>query len=369
MFLRSARSGTTSGRLASSFHTFFFIAMLIKRFIIILIFILVHSLQLHAQNKDFISTDFFVDGNNGIKLYVRKIIYERLKGIQLKPIVLIHGGGSGGTSSFDLDVPNGSFAKDLAKRGFKVYLMNIRGWEKSTSPLYNEADSSTVAASCQEAADDIDAVINHILLSDNIKKVNIFGWATGGHWAAYYTTLHNDKIANLVVLNTLYGVNAPWSLSRSFADPADSNRYDNKIPLYRKSSEQAIKNAWIGAVPFQHKELWIDSAVLNAYAKAAVSFNSDHMLKVPGGYRKESFYMAHGRQYWNARQIMVSVLLIRSEFDFWSRPADLTAFYNDLVNAPLKKQLTIKEASHFVFLDKAGKGRDILLNAISSFIK
>jgi pimeloyl-ACP methyl ester carboxylesterase len=96
-------------------------------------------------------------------------------------------------------------------------------------------DTSFTAGSCEEAATDIDAVIDHILQTEHIPKVNLFGWATGGHWAAYYTTLHNDEVDHLIVLNTLYGVNGPWSLTKDFADPTDSNRYNTQIPLYRES--------------------------------------------------------------------------------------------------------------------------------------
>lgn len=53
---------------------------------------------------------------------------------------------AGGTTPFDLAVPHGSFARDLARKGFIVYLMNVRGWEGSTAPVYDESDTSLTAA-------------------------------------------------------------------------------------------------------------------------------------------------------------------------------------------------------------------------------
>jgi hypothetical protein len=43
--------------------------------------------------------------------------------------------------------------------------MNVRGWENSTAPNYNTADTSLVAGSCQEAAADIRTATTSIFRS------------------------------------------------------------------------------------------------------------------------------------------------------------------------------------------------------------
>src|SRR5690606_19469513 len=90
------------------------------------------------------------------------------------PLILIHGGGPGAIASFDLDVPNGSFAKYLARKGIKVYLMNIRGWEKSTLPTYNLSDSTVVVGNYKEATQDIESVVEFIRKKDKVEKVSLF---------------------------------------------------------------------------------------------------------------------------------------------------------------------------------------------------
>ena len=76
---------------------------------------------------------------------------------------MIHGGGPGATSSFDLPVVGGSFAEILANKGQKVFLVNIRGWENSTLPEYDFYDSSLLVGSYQEAVADLESSINWIL--------------------------------------------------------------------------------------------------------------------------------------------------------------------------------------------------------------
>ena len=125
------------------------------------------------------------------------------------PLLLIHGGGPGAVASFDLPVTGGSLAEDLANEGLKIYLMNIRGWERSTLPEYHHSDSSLVVGSHVEAAQDIGSVVDWILAKEDARQVALFGWATGGHWSGYYVIRHPENVAGWIILNSLYGVEAP----------------------------------------------------------------------------------------------------------------------------------------------------------------
>ena len=188
----------------------------------------------HHSHAGFNFSQSTIDEGNGIIVQTTRMVCEHTRP-ESRTILLIHGGGPGDRASFDFYWnDNSPFATDLAEMGFTVYLMDVRGWEGSTAPAYSLTDTAVTAGSCQEAAQDIDAVVDYIRKWEQIDRVNLFGWATGGHWASYFTTLHNDKVDNLIVLNTLYGVKAPWALSGAFADPADSNRYNNHLPVYRE---------------------------------------------------------------------------------------------------------------------------------------
>ena len=325
-----------------------------------------YPLLLSAQNTPYPITDIYsIKEANGLTLAIRRVGAFRIHP-EARAILLVHGGGPSGVASFDFGP--GSFADSLVAKGFIVYLMDIRGWGESPAPPYNIKDTSLTAGSCVEAAEDIDAVVDHIRQREHLPRVSLFGWAAGGHWVAYYTTRHNDKVDHLIVLNTLYGVNAPWSYSSAFADPSDSNRYDTQIPLYRISDTKSIIASRLAAIPSSDKTPWVDTADLESYAWSVANDSEHLVLKVPGGYRKESFYMAHGHQYWNASDIRVPTLIVRSQFDQWSRPVDLSAFYHDLVNAPRREVIELPNATHFVTIDKPRQGRNSLVAAIDRFI-
>lgn len=114
---------------------------------------------------------------------------------------------------------------------------------------------------------------------------------------------------------------------------------------------------------------WRAPAVEQAYRKYSSSFGADtSVMKVPGGYREESFYMSLGKKYWDARDITIPALIIRTELDFWSRPEDIEAIEKDMVNSPHSKFITIP-GTHYVFLDKPERRRQKLLVSMVEFLK
>ncbi|HUI83489.1 MAG TPA: hypothetical protein VL240_04655 [Candidatus Binatia bacterium] len=91
-------------------------------------------------------------------------------------------------------------------------------------------------------------------------------------------------------------------------------------------------------------------------------------FRSPNGALEDSFYLATGRQLWDASFIYVPTLVLASERDFWSRPADREKIAHDLVHASVRV-VVIPDATHFVHLDRPERGRNELLDEIVRFLK
>jgi alpha-beta hydrolase superfamily lysophospholipase len=80
-------------------------------------------------------------------------------------LVLLHGAGPGGVPSFDLPVPGYSLGEDFAKRGLRVFLMDVRGWGSSTKPreVDEPPQNSAPLVSTKEAADDIETGVRWVV--------------------------------------------------------------------------------------------------------------------------------------------------------------------------------------------------------------
>lgn len=334
------------------------------------------SLDVRAQEVT--RNDFFVESEEGISIFVREII-PRNSPTTKSPILLLHGARVPGVASFDLQVPDGSLAADLAEAGHPVYIMDARGYGFSTRPseMSEPPENNPPLVRAPEVARDISAVFDWIQEERHEDKVALLGWATGAHWAAYYSTIHRKRISHLILYNTLYGGSDDHSrigYGSSLEDPGRPGQFNTvQFGAYRVSTANSLFGSWDRSIPVEDKTQWRDPQVAEAYAESALASDSTSYDRTPPGFRapsgalEESFYMATGRQLWDASLINASVLIIRSERDFWSRPEDQKLLEEHLVHADTVRSVVIPDATHYVHLDRPEKGRDRFIEEVVSF--
>jgi pimeloyl-ACP methyl ester carboxylesterase len=325
--------------------------------------------------------DFSIDSEPGVSLFVREVKSSRGKasGNAIRPILLIHGARVPGLASFDLDVRGGSLAGDLVERGFTVYVMDVRGYGRSSRPaaMGEPPEKNAPLVRSDEAMRDIGAVVDWIRKRTG-EKPALFGWATGGFWAGYFATLHSDSISTLVMLNTLYGGSDKHAMlghGTDIEDPKNAGKLNSSVGAYRWNSAESLFGVWDRSIPESDKSVARDPRVAKAYEEAALASDPESgshkppAFRSPNGCLEDSFYVAVGRKLWDASLIRVPTLVIASERDFWSRPEDRTTLEAELVHAPRVKVVVIPGATHFVHLERAERGRELLIREISDFAK
>jgi len=112
-----------------------------------------------------------------------------------------------------------------------------------------------------EAVRDIDAAVDLIGKRTGVSRVSLFGWATGGQWAGYYATLYSEKLSHLILLNALYGADAPHPVmghGSEMEDPAHPGHLNPAIGAYRCSSADSLLGAWNRSIPNEHRARWRD---------------------------------------------------------------------------------------------------------------
>ncbi len=228
-----------------------------------------------------------------------------------------------------------------------------------------------------EAARDIDAAVDLIRTRTKRNQVALFGWATGGQWAGYYATLHREKLSHLILLNSLYGADAPHPLMGHGSDmenPTHPGHLNPTVGAYRCNSGDSLLGVWNRSIPMEDKAAWRDPAVAEAYVREALASDPETnqhtppCFRSPNGAMEDSFYLATGRQLWDASLIYTPTLVLASERDFWSRPADRERLKDNLVHAPVRV-VVIREATHFVHLDREEHGRKVLIEEMVGFVQ
>lgn len=349
--------------------------MHLRRFLSTLVLLFGSAASAYAA--DIARRDFHVATSDGVRLHVREVADTDSKS-QAEPLILIHGARVPGVGSFDLPVANGSLAADLAQRtGRKVYVMDARGYGGSDRPaaMDKPAAESKPLSRAYEVVRDIDAVVDAV--RGKRAKVALLGWATGGMWAAFYASLHPEKVGDLISLNALYGGSSEHAMlgkGSSLSDPQHPDRLNPGIGGYAEYPAASLFGVWDRSIPAEDKTTWRDPAIAQAYAAAALASDpasGSHdppVFRAPMGAMEDSFYQGTGRRLFDASSIVARILIVRSGRDFWSRPEDAATLAREAVRSAQVERLDLPDSTHLVHLDRPERGRERLIAGIAAFL-
>jgi hypothetical protein len=147
-----------------------------------------------------------------------------------------------GSTAFDLKLDGLSWMEYIASRGYDVYLLDLRGYGKSTRPkeMSEDARSNPPIVRNDTAIKDIGTVVDFVLARRNIPRVNLLGWSWGTALMAGYTAQNNSKVERLVLYAPV------WIRQDAVAgcNPARARRR----PIGRLARDQALAR-WMTGVP------------------------------------------------------------------------------------------------------------------------
>jgi pimeloyl-ACP methyl ester carboxylesterase len=324
-------------------------------------------------------SDAMVAGPPGIAIFVREVV-GRATSPNVAPLLLVHDTPAAGAASFDLGVPGGSLAADLAALGLRVYLMDARGYGRSSRAprLANPPRPGVPLTRASEVVEDIEAVVGWIRQRTRAPKVALLGWGAGGHAVGQFAARRPDVVAAVVFYNTLYGGGPDHPLvgrASEIADRARPGRINRAtLGAYRLYDATAILKPWDQSIPGPDKAAWRDPQVAAAYASAVLAADPGAppqrppAVRVPTGALADAFEVTMGRQAWDAGLVRAPALIVFSEKDFWSRAEDRDRLQAHLVNAGEVKVVTLPGATHFAHLDRPERGRQALIDALKAFL-
>ena len=316
---------------------------------------------------------------DGVRVAIREVRPAHPKA-KVDPVILLHGARVPGIGSFDLPVPGGSLAEDLAVRtGARVYVIDARGYGRSDRPpeMSRPPEESRPLCRSVEVVRDVDAVVRTVLARTGARQVTLLGWATGGLWAGHYASLWPERVGHLVLLNALYGGSAAHPMfgpGSSMADTADPDRLSPSLGGYARADAASLLRPWdrsLGDDPTARR----DPAIADAYVKAALASDPESArttppsLRAPLGALEDSFLQASGRRLYDAGSISAAVLLVRGSADFWSRPEDVQGIAHDAVHARSVRVVEIPGGSHFLHLERPSAGRAQLLEVLGEALR
>lgn len=157
----------------------------------------------YAQSPPIIMEEMRVPASDpGIEIYVRNKRAADLTSFRPERTVLfVHGATYPAHTAFDLKLDGLSWMDYIAARGYDVYLLDIRGYGKSTRPkeMEDKPEANSPIVRGDTAVKDISTVVDFILKRRNIPRLNLIGWSWGTTLMATYTTQNAAKVERLVL--------------------------------------------------------------------------------------------------------------------------------------------------------------------------
>jgi pimeloyl-ACP methyl ester carboxylesterase len=300
--------------------------------------------------KTLVSEDYFVKQDPGIQLFVRN---KHVKGTNTfasdKIVLFVHGATYPAETAFDLQLDGFSWMDYIARRGFDVYLMDLRGYSRSTRPpeMSQPADKNSPVVDTDTAIRDVSAVVDSILARRHVSRVNLIGWSWGTMIMAGYTSKNNDKVEKLILYAPLWlGSVTTISISKN-------------LPAYRSVSMSAAKNRWLSGVADDKKKDLIPEGWFEKWAATTQATDPEGaamtppVLRAPNGVLQDirDYWMA-GKPYYDPTNIKVPVMLVNAEWDADTPLVMSQGLFEKITNAPYKRRIIIGEGTHTVIMER-----------------
>lgn len=287
-------------------------------------------------------------GDPGIRLFVRNKHPAGMTQFRAEKTVLyVHGATQAASATFDLKIDQESWMDYIAQRGYDVYLLDLRGYGRSTRPpeMAKAADENPPVVRTEVAVRDVAAAVDFVLKRRRLGSLDLIGWSWGTALMGRYASEHKDRVRRLV----LY---APVWLH----DPPNT---PPSLGAYRTwSMEDARRNLLTGAPDAKRSEL-ISAAVFEAWSAAEIATDADGakqsppVVRTPNGYYADDRdYQTAGKALWEPSEITAPTLLVVGDWDGLTPPARAQAVFSKLVNVPERRMVQIGEATHVLLLEK-----------------
>ena len=318
--------------------------------LLVLVFLLSGCAAVPPGSQSLTTEEFMIPGADpGVQLYVRNKRPRDLATFSAENIVLfVHGATYPAETSFDLQLDGLSWMDYIAARGYDVYLVDVRGYGRSSRPaeMDQPADRNPPIVRTEMAARDYGAAVDFVLKRRGVAKLNVLGWSWGTAITALYASQNNEKVNRLVLYAPVW-----LRQTKSLTDTGGA------LGAYRTVTvEAAMKRRGTG-IPAGKKPMpdaWAEEWARATFASDPVGAKGNpRFVRAPNGVVRDGReYCSAGKPLYDPASIRVPTMLILAEWDADTPVYMAQALFPKLVNAEPKRLVIIGEGTHGVMMEK-----------------
>ncbi|HUZ75611.1 MAG TPA: alpha/beta fold hydrolase [Stellaceae bacterium] len=287
-------------------------------------------------------------GDPGIELYLRnKRGADRAGSGADKILLYVHGTSQAAETTFDLRLDGVSWMDYLAHHGWDVWLVDLRGYGRSSRPPEMSAPPAAhpPIVTTDVALHDFGTAVDFICRRRGAAAISIMGWSWGTVIVGAYAARNRAQVTRLVL-------NAPVWLrpARPGAPP---------LGAYQSwTVEQARANLQTGAPDAARAGLMPDTWFA-AWKEAALATDPEGARQSPPVVRSPNGAPADSRAYWQAGKpyydpglITAPTLIVHGEWDGLLPLSMAVAVFGELARAPTRRLVEIGAGTHLLMLER-----------------
>lgn len=310
--------------------------------------------------------DFLIPSDTpGVELFLRN---KRAAGAFApraeRTVLFVHGSSYPSETAFDLPLAGVSWMDWVAARGMDAWLVDVRGYGRSTRPpeMDRPAEENASLVRTETAIRDVAAAVDFILARRRLERLCLVGWSWGTTLMGAYAASNGTAVCKLVLL-------APQWL-RSSPSASDTG---GPLGAYRSIPKASARERWLRGVPEDKQaallppgwfEMWQEATwATDAWGAA----QKPPVLRAPNGTVQDSReFWAAGTPIYDPGRITAPVLIVHAEWD-QDLPLDMArTYFGLLVNARYRRWVEIGEGTHSLLLEA---NRMQVFGAVQAFLE
>ncbi len=299
------------------------------------------------------------------EIFLRSKRHSGLAASPGRTLLFVHGETYPAHTAFDLPLGGLSWMDYIAGRGFDVWVMDLRGYGRSTRPaaMAQPPEANPPVMRGEAAVADIAAAAAFIRARRGIPRMVHMAWSWGCSLMARYTTDNPGTVERLV----LY---APQWL-REGPSPAAAGAA--ALGAYRLVTQAQARERWVNGVPDAARANLIPPGWFEHWAGVTWATDPEGLrrnpaaLRAPNGVLADSAeYWQAGRPFWDPAKVTVPTLLVVAEWDRDTPPSMATTVFPLLTASPGKRCVILGEGTHTMLMER---NRGALFQAVQVFLE
>jgi pimeloyl-ACP methyl ester carboxylesterase len=322
--------------------------------------------QAAAQAASLVSEEFLVPARDpGIEIFVRNKRPEAMTSFApARTLLFVHGATYPAHTAFDLPLGGLSWMDYMAARGFDVWLLDIRGYGRSTRPpeMSQPPEANPPLVRGETALADIASVAAFIRQKRGLPKIVHMGHSWGTALMARFAADNPGLVERLVLYAPVWLRTSP-----SLADPG------GELGAYRWVTVEMARRRRTAGVPADKAAALVPPGWFEHWAGLTWATDPDGQRRNPPALRAPNGSTADGREFWAAgkpwfdpAKITAPTLLVLGEWDQDTPPTMAQTLFPLLTASPGKRLVVLAEGTHGMWMER---NRGALFQAVQVFLE